>query len=116
MTIDNHSFEDESPELLQHLLGSLRDGNLTNEQIAQLDMLLADDPKAREEYLNYVQLCADLRNHHGVAPSLPVTLPAQKKTFSRRNNYLLTKFSSLGYSGRNGLCPDVSFDLLSVSR
>ncbi|VAX39036.1 hypothetical protein MNBD_PLANCTO02-3026 [hydrothermal vent metagenome] len=65
-------------ELLQSLLASLRDGSLTDEQMVQLDMLLADDAEARETYLDYIQLYADLRSHYGSSSFSPLSVDSEK--------------------------------------
>ncbi len=52
---------------LDELLGALRDGQLDDEQVAELENLLDGDPQAMARYLNYAQLCADLRHCHGSA-------------------------------------------------
>lgn len=55
------------------LLAALRDGRLSDEQMDRLDAVLASDADARRYYLDYIELCANLRHYQGVssAPSRP---------------------------------------------
>jgi ferric-dicitrate binding protein FerR (iron transport regulator) len=55
----------ERPEFLE-LLGGLREGTLTDEQFAELDRVLAAEPAARQSYVEYMLLCAELRRYHGM--------------------------------------------------
>ncbi len=55
----------ERPEFFD-LLGTLREGDLSEEQFSLLNRLLADDPSLRELYVEYMLLCAELRHYHGM--------------------------------------------------
>jgi hypothetical protein len=50
---------------LEELLGALRDGTITDEQMEFLDRLLATDAGARQHYLEYMDLCATLGHFQG---------------------------------------------------
>lgn len=66
----------ERPEFIE-LLGGLREGTLTDEQFAELDRMLAADPAARQSYVEYMLLCAELRRYHGmrdVSKGAPVAI------------------------------------------
>jgi hypothetical protein len=52
---------------LSELLGALRDGALTDEQIRRLDHLLAAEAEARRFYIDYLDLCSALRHYQGSA-------------------------------------------------
>lgn len=54
----------EHAELFE-LLGALREGTATDEQLVRLDRLLASDPASQQTYVEYMLLCAELRRHHG---------------------------------------------------
>ncbi|HPC97193.1 MAG TPA: FecR domain-containing protein [Sedimentisphaerales bacterium] len=56
------------------LLGALREGALTNEQFAQLDRFLADDPAVRQLYVEYMLLCAELRHYHGMSETADLAI------------------------------------------
>lgn len=58
------------------LLGALREGALTDEQFAQLDRSLADDPVAQQFYVEYMLLCAELRHYHGMQEASDVAAPS----------------------------------------
>jgi len=51
------------------LLGALRDGVITEQQLAKLDQSLASDPEMQEYYVNYMLLCAELRRYYGTSES-----------------------------------------------
>lgn len=56
-----------SPELSE-LLAALRDGTLAGAELARLDAILAESPEARAYYLEYVDLCTNLRHYQGATP------------------------------------------------
>lgn len=59
------------------LLGGLCEGTLTDERFAELDRMLAADPAARQSYVEYMLLCAELRRYHGmrdVSKGAPVAI------------------------------------------
>ncbi|MBI1371650.1 MAG: hypothetical protein GC159_02650 [Phycisphaera sp.] len=49
---------------LRDLLDALRDGDLTEEQVARLDTLLEGDDEAQQMYVEYIDLYASLRHYH----------------------------------------------------
>ncbi len=57
------------------LLGALREGALTDEQFAQLDRSLGDDPAVQQLYVEYMLLCAELRHYHGMRETADVAIP-----------------------------------------
>jgi hypothetical protein len=75
---------------LKELLGAVRDGQVTEEQLARLEALLAEDPVARAYYLEYISLCSTLRHYQGRVlasksePFQPRTIrPAQRSWWGR---------------------------------
>jgi ferric-dicitrate binding protein FerR (iron transport regulator) len=68
---------------LGELLGALRDGTISNEQMERLDRLLAADAGAREYYLEYMNLCALLGHFQGTVPQGP-GLPPRRSVKPRR--------------------------------
>jgi hypothetical protein len=56
----------EKIEQLDDLLGALRDGSTDDSQMARLDALLAGDPEAQRYYLDFIDLCTDLRQYYGL--------------------------------------------------
>ena len=56
------------PEFFE-LLGALRDGVITEQQLAQLDQSLASDPEMQEYYVEYILLCTELRRYYGTSES-----------------------------------------------
>lgn len=48
------------------LLGALREGTATEQEFLRLDRLLASDDALRQEYVEYMLLCAELRRYHGM--------------------------------------------------
>lgn len=56
------------PEFFE-LLGALRDGVITEQQLAQLDQSLASDPEMQEYYVEYILLCTELRRYYGTFES-----------------------------------------------
>ncbi|MBN1394995.1 MAG: hypothetical protein JW959_08225, partial [Pirellulales bacterium] len=45
---------------LHELLWQLRTGNATTKELARLERLVCEDPRARAIYVRYMHLCADL--------------------------------------------------------
>lgn len=62
---------------LGELLGALREGTLGDEQVAELESILADEPQAIDYYLDYTHLCAELRHYHGTSGTASVFHAAQ---------------------------------------
>ena len=52
---------------LLYLCGALRDAVITQEEFSELDEMLRTNPRAREYYLDYVYLCADLCHFQSAA-------------------------------------------------
>lgn len=65
-------------EELNELVGALREGIITNEQIARLDQMLAESPAAMDAFAQMIHLIADLHWHQGgqggLSPSKTVRL------------------------------------------
>src|SRR5262249_11729361 len=61
---------------LRDLLGTHRDGELTEAQASRLDELLAGDAEAQRVYAEYIDLCVTLRHYQGVPAGDPAARPA----------------------------------------
>jgi len=59
---------------LDELLGSLRDGFLTDDQSSRLDAILGEHSEAVDRYVSYVALCSALRRREAVDASRVATL------------------------------------------
>lgn len=78
--------------LLNELLGALRENTISDEQVAELENLLADDEDALAYYVDHAQLTADLRHYHGhlaaasldVAEATPSETPAAARASRTR--------------------------------
>jgi hypothetical protein len=61
----------------EELLGALRDGLITPDQAARLDLLLASDPAAQKHYLEYIDLCSMLRHYQGSGKARGESIPTR---------------------------------------
>lgn len=64
MTLKSEEFSE-----LFELFGALRDGFITDQQLARLDRLLASDQEMQQYYIDYILLCAELHRHYGTSVS-----------------------------------------------
>jgi hypothetical protein len=76
---------------LDALLGALREGLATADQMARLDALIRSDPEARDYYLDYIEICSTLRHYQGSpgrgewsGPLRPDPLKAQRRSWPAR--------------------------------
>ena len=58
---------------LYNLLGALREGIITDEQFSQLEQFIASDINLRQLYIDYIQVCVELRKYHGISNSNTIT-------------------------------------------
>jgi hypothetical protein len=65
------------------ILAAVRDGRLTDEQMDRLDLILASDPDARRYYLDYIELCANLRHYQGISSATPRLRTGEPAGFRR---------------------------------
>ena len=90
---------------LNQLAGALREGVITDEEIARLDQLLSESPAAMDTFAELIAILAELREHRAKAslraPSSP--LPA-----ARRRGWRVA-FRSLGLAACVGLMATVAW-------
>jgi len=83
--VSDHPKHDQYAELYA-LLDTLRDGDLTDEQVERLDALLEGDDEAQQIYVDYLDVCASLRHYHGTDV---VLIDSEPVPWWRRHNVLI---------------------------
>jgi len=78
---------------LSELLGRLRDGEITDEEFAHLDKLLAGNAQYQKYYIDYILLCSELRNRQA---AVMFDLSSIEHSFHKESSEQVTNASETG--------------------